>query len=120
MTAKSGGPRADPEGRQAAKVVSGLSVEAIGESIRVRRSAPRSRLLGEGRIGIGFVARRFWGWYPRAGALSQSQSLPPSGGPCEQVPESRSSGAIGQARVGKIFRKHMAYSIRRGSVEEAL
>jgi hypothetical protein len=37
-----------------------------------------------------------------------------------QVPGSRSSGAIGQARVGKIFRKHMAYSIRRGLVEEAL
>jgi hypothetical protein len=48
MTAKSGGPRADPEGRQAAKVVSGPSIEAIwGVDPRPALRA-RSGKLGEG------------------------------------------------------------------------
>ena len=66
------------------RVVSGPSVQAIGESIRVRRCAPRTERLGEGRIGF-------------AEAVGVAVSRVPDD-VC--VPESRSSGAIGSEENG--------------------
>ena len=50
--------------------MSGPSSEAVGESIRVRRGAPRSVMWGEVRIGeIKFAASRRWRSHLRAGAM---------------------------------------------------
>lgn len=49
-------------------MVSSLSVEAIGVSIRVRRLAPEVRVFGEERIGS--VEKRRWlGWHPGGNSI---------------------------------------------------
>jgi hypothetical protein len=81
--------------------VSGTSAETIGESICIRCYAPRSRRLGEGRIGqIKFAER------PVLSSAAYPYNV--------RVPGSRSSGAIPSERAAAEVEESDAVGYRVG------